>query len=245
MGQSNAIKSYSFDEADLSAHIINSKLNNGLMLEAFKCKENVQIIAKNETLKFKHLAWVSPGLGKLLTLIDWKSLSGLLNGTGYLNVNVELLTSEHRNLLVKKVYEKYSIKVTPGQIAPMALSKFECSLESTSPALKFVAHGRVKDLKKLPFTIEFKMRKSSDDKESIDETSLKRLAMSEYLFIKCEIASVNYTNYVYYKKFTISVNENELVLTDLDGLYNNIQSINYKINRHSPTLVASTSSRLF
>ena len=109
--------------------------------------------------------------------------------------HIQLLTFEHKKMLVNKVKVLYNEDIELDQIMYMPLKAFCCEMNLQDAESELTIKGEVKSFNHFPLRLDFKLAKNSKEMELFN----KSLARIENDFeLKCEVESkIGYSNVVY------------------------------------------------
>ena len=168
---------------------------NDIQLEAFKSKQNDEIMAQNSTKNYGRLKWFSLGHPVLVEMKSSSNISSLFHysSKGFFS-HIQLLTIEQKKLFLKEIKSLYNIEVGLNQIVNMPLTLFKCDIGLHDGENETIVEGDAALFTKFPIRIDFKA--SSKEIEMLTK-SVKRDPNDFQL--KCEIN----TNFGYSHKFSI------------------------------------------
>ena len=179
------------DSGEHEADLVVDYFENGLTqtLEAYKNNINDEILKENNSSNYNKLEWFS--IGHPL-LVKTKALSNNenlfhFNPRGF-SASIQMLTNQHKKLLVEDVKRKYNIAIDSNQIINLRLSYFACKIliyNPTNPNDSTEIPGDVKTFRSPLLRIDFKAPKGSNEIEWFNQT----LSESESIQMDCEISS--------------------------------------------------------
>ena len=146
-----------FDPPDLTAIV---DISTGhYQLEAFKCKNNDNILTGTSLKMSSQLSWVSIGMPEFVPISSPQNpnVSSLFYPieTGFLS-NIEMLTDSQREILASVASDKYNITFSRANIINMILSKFVCTLTiPTQKHKQVVVTGKVSSFHTFPLVMKF------------------------------------------------------------------------------------------
>jgi len=181
----SAVNNFVFDLADLA---IEYESNDGLIhIEAFKSTANDLIIKKKDVDKYSQLSWVSIGYPKLVSTTNKLDLS-IFRPEGF-DLNVEMLTNNHKLIFKDIIKRKYNLTVSPEQISTLIPAKFECQLVFYKDNHKILINGKVIQLTRLPLKLSFSAPLKTKERILFEQ----RFKQDDYILnmdITCEISSL-------------------------------------------------------
>jgi hypothetical protein len=193
-------------EADLVVDYFENGLTHGL--EALKSNDNDDILKENTSLNYNKLRWFSIGHPILVKTRASNNNENLFhfNPRGF-SVSIQMLTNQHKKLLVQEVKRKYNISIELNQIDNLYLSKLTCTIKvfnPNNPKEDSDLPGYVSSFKTFPLRLDFKAPKGSKEIEWINQT----LQESESIQMDCAVSSkkLNFSNkFSLYTENTVTV----------------------------------------
>ena len=156
-------------------------------IEAYRSKNNDQIIRKKETSRYRELEWYSIGYPFLTNIHPKNSCLSFANlfqitPNGF-NIYIQFLSDAQKRAIIEKIKNKYGIDVHASQIVKLELSELTCSIDINCDQISegsIKLNGSSKDFSSFPIKVEFKEL----DKKAI--TCFERyLVNHQYVDIHC------------------------------------------------------------
>jgi hypothetical protein len=141
------------------------------------------------TKLYPQLLWTSLGNPKLVkrkSIIN-DSLELFHFTPEEIYMHIEMLTEEHKQLLVDLASKKYSHKIDSSQIINLILSKFECSLKFFDGKNTISLYGKVTQFRKFPLRLDILAPETAIERKLL----LDRLndSLNIDLVLNCELAT--------------------------------------------------------
>ena len=181
------------DGGEQEADLVVDYFENGLIhgLEAYKSNGNDNILKENTSLNYNKLRWFSIGYPLLVKTKISNNNENLFhfNPRGF-SVSIQMLTNEHKKLLVEEVKRKYKIAIELKQIDNLYLSTFTCKITIFNPSNSTQFSdlpGAVSSFRTYPLRLDFKVHKGSNELEWFNRS----LAESESVQMDCDVSSKN------------------------------------------------------
>ena len=173
-------------------------------IEAYRSKNNDQIIRKKETSRYRELEWYSigyPFLANIHLKNSSLSFANLFQITpkGF-NICIQFLSDAQKRAIIEKIKNKYGIDVHASQIVKLELSEFTCSIDINCDQISegsIKLNGSSKDFSSFPIKVEFK----ESDKKAI-KCFERYLVNHQYVDIHCS-ATRNHIDRLQVKSFNV------------------------------------------
>jgi hypothetical protein len=126
-------------------------------IEVFKSTENDLIINGGKKHDFRKLKWYSMGKPIVIRTKSnkYKNESFVhLQSEGFY-LNIQLLSKEHKKLIIQSINKTYGIPVELYQIIEIPFKKFECDFHVNHDDTEFILHGFAKKFKRFPLKVDF------------------------------------------------------------------------------------------
>jgi hypothetical protein len=127
-------------------------------IEVFKSKENDIIINGNKKHDSKKLKWYSMGKPIVIRTKSnkYKNESFVhLQSKGFY-LNIQLLSEEHKKLIIQSINETYGILVELYQIKQIPLTYFICDFHVNNDDKEFILKGVAKTFTRFPLKVDFR-----------------------------------------------------------------------------------------
>jgi hypothetical protein len=144
-------------EEKVKLDIVVSIDNGRSSIEVFKSKENDMIINGSKKNDFKKLKWYS--MGKPIAIrtkskkYNNESLVHLQSEGFYLNI--QLLSEEHKNLIIQSINKTHGILVELYQIKEIPLKEFKCDFHVNHDDEESILKGAAKAFTRFPLKVDF------------------------------------------------------------------------------------------
>ena len=133
-------------------------------IEAFKTKDNDEILSRNNSYEFSKLAWVSIGYPKFVRNKRNKGHNIFHFTDNSVFAKISMLTNDYKKYIVDAIKSKYRVSVGTNQITTMSLSKFDCETSVFDKNNKGkMLHSHVRNFAKFPLELQFQYPKNSNE----------------------------------------------------------------------------------